>query len=278
MYCEHTYNNCATVGLCYNKIEFHSSFVWFCSRTSVCFNSLISLSVKCDFIFRFLNYFFECLFCFISNVLCSKFRISVHKRGVKKPVQMSPEKIGKRRATGTNWTVSDTENVNDSNEAKKTRLDSELIQLDCNETVIAQVKKPAAKIVDRRRSLRLSNKTLQLNNNDTSKNSPAVRRTTTTSTTSTSAVLQANSSTEATTSTAPHKNKVFKVRTRCDLSESISSCYNDKMPDPSNPKRYSAKCTLCDINEPRKFFWTGNNSNLKSHISRVNTTIKIDQL
>lgn len=189
---------------------------------------------------------------------------------------MSSDKLGKRRASISGWKVSDTENVNDSVEAKKARNDSELIQLDCNVTVTEQVNEIAAKITNRRRSLRLSNKTLQLSNNkNTNKNSSSVRRTTTIQ--STAAALQTNPSTEATTSTAQNKKKVVKVRTRCDLSESISSCFNDKIPDPSNPKRYSAKCTLCDINEPRKFFWIGNNSNLKSHISRVNTTIKIVQ-
>lgn len=222
------------------------------------------------------EFIFRLLICFGHNLE------SLAREGEEKTVQMSAEKVGKRCLTVGDWTVSDAQNVYNSNksETKKPKSDAEAV---CKKSVAEQTNKPvakkAARVDTRRRSLRLSNKTFQRDNNEnTSKNSPAVRlTTTTTSDTFTATALQANPSSEANTSTAHNKNKVFKVRTRCDLSESISSCFNDKIQDPLNPKRYSAKCILCDINEPRKFFWIGNNSNLKSHISRVITIIKIDQ-
>lgn len=57
--------------------------------------------------------------------------------------------------------------------------------------------------------------------------------------------------------------------TRCEMSEAILMYFQDIQQDQDRPTRHSAKCSLCNHDEPRKYFVKGNNSNLKSHLRRV---------
>lgn len=84
---------------------------------------------------------------------------------------------------------------------------------------------------------------------------------------------------------------------KCKLTEKILSCYDDfRKVEESNStetpeipltttnangvtvtkgQRLKAKCTLCDKNAPYKFFVKGNNSNLKTHLMKVDVHLHL---
>ncbi|XP_055307704.1 uncharacterized protein LOC129571860 [Sitodiplosis mosellana] len=59
-------------------------------------------------------------------------------------------------------------------------------------------------------------------------------------------------------------------RNKCELTAHMLACFKEfRRVNPGDEIRLKAKCKLCDDNSPYKFFHKGNNSNLKSHLSKV---------
>lgn len=71
------------------------------------------------------------------------------------------------------------------------------------------------------------------------------------------------------TARTKQSNGLNGLNAKCDLSVYIAAKFTDIIQDKNHMNRFSAKCTICDDEEPRKHFVRGNNSNLKSHLQRV---------
>lgn len=148
---------------------------------------------------------------------------------------MSTNQINKRRATISDWDISDISNA-------KMR------------------KKSPAKIGTRRKSLRLMNK--EHNNEIENSSSSEVQKDDATN-------IAAASDNTFSDQIDFEVIDSIELNIKCELSLRILNCFDNIIRDKLDLKRYSANCKICDEYEPRKFFRKGNYSNLKSHLKRV---------
>lgn len=123
------------------------------------------------------------------------------------------------------------------------------------------------KIKERRRSLRVLNKKIRLEEKEEASKAASGGSATidngTKATTTTTTVVAA----------ATDQTKTFTIKGRTDLTNDILSLFDDITADSGDSNKLTARCTLCHASEQRRSFRKGNISNLKSHIERVNKQI-----
>lgn len=120
------------------------------------------------------------------------------------------------------------------------------------------------KIGERRKSLRLANKKIRLEEkSDKEKQSETQAATTT----------KSKAATDDLNATDENENHIFNIKGKTELTDNFLSLFDDITADGANSKKFTARCTLCHKNEERRSFRKGNISNLKSHIERVNKKI-----